>query len=120
MRWPVALPHHPALNALAGIVAATVRALPGDDGRGGAAAVHVQHDSVDERGLVAGEVDRGVRDGLRVYDTAGRGAVHPYRTAVHLARRKGHRHTGGDRVYPHALRAELRGPGPRQCFDGAL
>jgi len=58
-----------ALNPHRHPVAATVRALPGDDGRRGAAAVHVQHASVDERGLVAGEVDRGVRDGLRVSET---------------------------------------------------
>src|SRR5258708_12836128 len=101
MRWPVALPHHPALNALAGIVAATVRALPGDDGRGGAAAVHVQHASVDERGLVAGEGDRGVRDGLRVSETAGRRALHHHLTAVHLARRTGHHPTAVAPLAPH-------------------
>src|SRR5260370_37551227 len=52
-------------------VSRIMRALPGDDGRRGAAAVHVEHASVDERGLVAGEVDRGVGDGLRVSGTAG-------------------------------------------------
>ena len=61
-----------ALNPRRQPVAVTVRALPGDDGRRGAAAIHVQHASVDERGLVAGEVDRGVPDGLRVSETAGR------------------------------------------------
>src|SRR5580704_13535151 len=50
-------------------VALTVRVLPGDDGGRGAAAVHVEHASVDERGLVAGQVDRGVRDGLGVSGT---------------------------------------------------
>src|SRR6266699_3262586 len=70
--------------------------LPGDDGRRGAAAVHIQHASVDERGLVAGEVDRGVRDGLRASETAGRGALHHHLTGVHLTRRGGLHHTGGD------------------------
>ena len=47
------------------------------------AAVHVQDDSVDERGLVAGEVDRGVRLSLTIRRQTSAGRPETYPRLIH-------------------------------------
>src|ERR1700731_2550641 len=94
--------------------------LPGDDGHGGTTAVDVQHDAVDEAGLVAGKVDRGVRDLLRPAHPAGRGAVHIRLGRVHLPGHLLEHHARRDGVDADPLRPELGGPGPRQGLHRAL
>src|SRR5258707_11326303 len=84
--------------------------LSGDDGHGGAAAVDVQHDAVDEGGLVAGEVDRGVRDLPGPAHPASRGSVHIRLGRVRLPGYLFEHHAGRNSVDPDTLRPELRGP----------
>jgi hypothetical protein len=65
--------------------------------------------------VIAGQVTRhGVRDGLSTAQCTFR------RQSASPPSGCGLYHTGGDRVDPHAVRAVLRGPGPRQGLQRAL
>ena len=75
-----------------------------------------------ERCFIAGQVDRGVRDGVRGAGGARGGAVHHRlgRVRFALGQFRGADDAGGDGVDPHAARPEFGGPGAGERLDRAL